>query len=198
MKDKFEKIKYFLLLMLMGACLAGCGSAQEYISEQLDRAIEDKGQSVSDDAAGLLPSAVDIVVHISGAVVHPGVYTLPEGSRLCDAVDLAGGFTDEADESYLNLAEVIGDGIRYHVPTEEETAGIYSAPYAEPQDGKIDINHAGMEELMKLNGIGEGKARAIIAYREEHGAFASAEDIMKVSGIGEGTYQKFKDDITAR
>ena len=65
-------------------------------------------------------------------------------------------------------------------------------------DGRIDINHAGAEELMQLNGIGEGKARAIIAYREEHGAFATIEDIKKVSGIGESTYAKFKDDITAR
>ena len=65
-------------------------------------------------------------------------------------------------------------------------------------DERVDINHAGLEELMSLTGIGEGKARAIIAYREEHGSFASAEDIKKVSGIGEGTYNKFKDDITAR
>ena len=109
-----------------------------------------------------------------------------------------GGFSDEADEAYLNLAEVLTDGLKYHVPTKEETAGLYVPLQTEQGDGKIDINHAGAEELMKLSGIGEGKAKAIIAYREEHGAFASVEDIKKVSGIGEGTYQKFKDDITAR
>ena len=65
-------------------------------------------------------------------------------------------------------------------------------------DGRIDINHAGVDELMQLSGIGEGKARAIVAYREEHGAFAKIEDIKNVTGIGENTYAGFKDDITAR
>ena len=161
--------------------------------------MEDKGQNVSaDDAAVTMPGIHEIYVHISGAVKKPGVYRLPDGSRLFDAIELAGGFSDDADESFLNLASVVEDGLKYHVPTKEETEGLMQPAEAAVTDGRIDINHAGADELMQLNGIGEGKARAIIAYREEHGAFATVEDIKKVSGIGESTYAKFKDDITAR
>ena len=196
MKKKFITI---LLLMLMGVCPAGCGSAQEYISEQLERAVEDKGQNVSvDDAAVTAPEIHEICVHISGAVKNPGVYHLPGGSRLIDAIGLAGGFSADADEDFLNLASAVEDGLKYHVPTKEETEGLVLPADTAVSDGRIDINHAGADELMQLNGIGEGKARAIIAYREEHGAFATIEDIKKVSGIGESTYAKFKDDITAR
>ncbi len=196
MKKKFITI---LLLMLMGVCPAGCGSAQEYISEQLERAVEDKQQNVSvNDTAVTAPGIQEICVHISGAVKDPGVYQLPGGSRLIDAIELAGGFSADADEDFLNLASAVEDGLKYHVPTKEETEGLALPADAAVSDGRIDINHAGAEELMQLNGIGEGKARAIIAYREEHGAFATIEDIKKVSGIGESTYAKFKDDITAR
>lgn len=196
MKKKFIII---LLLMLMGVCPAGCGSAQEYISEQLERGVEDKGQNVSEnDAAVTVPEKPEVFVHISGAVKKPGVYSLSDGSRLFDAVSLAGGFTDEADEDFLNLAGTIEDGQKYHVPTKEETKGMDQPAAAAVSDGRIDINHAGVDELMQLSGIGEGKARAIVAYREEHGAFAKIEDIKNVTGIGENTYAGFKDDITAR
>ena len=120
---------------------------------------------------------------------------LPAGSRLYEAIELAGGFAPEADRDYLNLASGIEDGSRYHVPTKEETASADALQGMGAHDNKVDINRAGIEELTKLTGIGEGKARAIIAYREEHGDFSSPEEIKKVSGIGEGTYDKFKDDI---
>ena len=193
-----KNIILILLLTLLGVCPAGCGSAQEYISEQLEAAAEDEAKSSSgNDAAEIMPSAREVIVHISGAVAKPGVYSLNEGSRLFDAVELAGGFNEEADESYLNLAAVLEDGQKYHVPTTEEAENLLRQQAAS-SDGKIDINTAGVEELTKLSGIGEGKAKAIVAYRDEHGVFATVEDIMKVSGIGEGTYSKFKDEITVR
>lgn len=193
-----KNIILILLLMFLGVCLAGCGSAQDYISEQLKRAGGEEVQNVSADDAGLVVRSLEeVCVHISGAVDKPGVYMLPEGSRLYEAIELAGGFSPEADRDYLNLASGIEDGSMYHVPTMEETEekAADALQGTGTYDGKVDINHAGIEELTKLTGIGEGKARAIIAYREEHGAFSSPEDIKKVSGIGEGTYDKFKDDI---
>ena len=194
-----KNIILILLLTLLGVCPAGCGSAQEYISEQLEVAAEDEPISSSvDDAAEIMPPAREVIVHISGAVAKPGVYSLPEGSRLFDAIELSGGFNEEADESYLNLAAVLEDGLKYHVPTAEETEGQYLPAQVFNDDGKVDINHADTAELMKLSGIGEGKAKAIVAYREEHGAFATTEDIKKVSGIGESTYSGLKDEITAR
>ncbi len=194
-----KNIIFILLLTLLGVCPAGCGSAQEYISEQLEVAAEDEPISSSvDDAADIMPPARAVIVHISGAVAKPGVYSLPEGSRLFDAIELSGGFNEEADESYLNLAAVLEDGLKYHIPTNGETEGLTEPERIYADDGKVDINHAGIEELMKLSGIGEGKAKAIVEYREEHGAFATTEDIRNVSGIGDGTYSGFKDEIIAR
>ena len=192
-----KNIILILLLLFMGVCPAGCGSAQDYISEQLERAVEDEGQNVSVDAVVTESCLNTAYVHISGAVVRPGVYSLPEGSRLFDAVELAGGFGPDADEDYLNLAAVIEDGSKYHVPTIQESATA-ELPAWQGGDPRVDINHAGLEELMSLTGIGEGKARAIIAYREEHGGFQKTEDIMKVSGIGEGLYANIQDEITVR
>ena len=106
-----KNIILILLLMFLGICLAGCGSAQDYISEQLKRAGGEEVQNVSADDAGLVVrSSEEVCVHISGAVDKPGVYMLPEGSRLYEAIELAGGFSPEADRDYLNLASGIEDG----------------------------------------------------------------------------------------
>lgn len=153
-------------------------------------------------------------VHICGAVNVPGVYELPRGSRIYQAVDMAGGFLPEADQSFLNLARPVADGMKITVLTiqEAQTAvqdqGI-SFPGNEaglPGDGqtggalaekiKVNINTAGKEELMTLRGIGASRAEDIIAYREKHGSFQKIEDIMKVSGIKDAAFEKIKDDIT--
>ncbi len=173
---------------------------------------EDTEEGGSDAAAG--DSAGVICVYVCGAVVNPGVYEAPEHSRIYELVDLAGGMTDEADADSLNLALAVEDGDMIRVPTREETAGysvtagIVSGEQGAvagvtgsqggggTSGGKVNINTAGVEELTSLNGIGEVKAAAIVAYREEHGSFGSIEEIMGVSGIGEGTYDKIKEDIT--
>ena len=140
-----------------------------------------------------------VTVHIAGAVVHPGVYELDAGNRLSDAVKEAGGFAEGAAEGYCNLAAVLEDGWQYTIPYEDELAGGGAVSEAPAQsDGKIDINRAGAGELMTLSGIGESRAKAIIAYREEHGGFKDTEEIMKVSGIGEGLYANIRDEITVR
>ena len=191
---------------LMVLTLFGCGSAQAYLNEQMDN---DGGgmQSVSEPAAFRAGEETGVLfVHVSGAVRKPGVYELPEGSRLYEAVESAGGFTDDADGEYMNLAAVLEDGVQYHIPTLEEAAALRAgdtagagedeSPYT--SDGRLDINMAGLEEFTQLNGIGESKARAILNYREEHGPFADIEEIKNVSGIGEGTFQRLKDQITVR
>ncbi len=193
----------FCLIVLT---LFGCGSAQAYLNEQMDN--DDGGmQSVSEPAAfRTAEEAALLFVHVNGAVRKPGVYELPEGSRLYEAVESAGGFTGDADEEYMNLAAVLEDGVQYHIPTREEAEALRAgqspgavneqSPYT--ADGKLDINMAGMEDFTQLNGIGESKARAILTYREEHGPFGSIEEIKNVSGIGEGTFQRLKDQITVR
>lgn len=143
-------------------------------------------------------------VHINGAVWHPGVYELEEGSRIYQAVEAAGGFLPEADEGYLNLAALIADGMKITVLTKEEaqSAGAWEADEGgsgqqkETVSEKVNINTATKDQLMTLTGIGEVRAEDIIAYRQEHGPFRQIEDIMQVSGIKEAAFAKIKDDIT--
>jgi competence protein ComEA len=132
-------------------------------------------------------------------VVNPGVYELPAGSRVFDALELAGGITEEGVPTALNFAEQIYDGEQILVPTwEEYEAGWTVSGTEAEEDGLININTATKEQLMTLNGIGESRAQAIIAYREEHGPFTAIEDLMLVSGIKEAAFEKVKDYITVQ
>ena len=148
--------------------------------------------------------AASIFVHIDGAVVAPGVYELT-GSlpRVNDAVIAAGGLAGDADTSALNLAAVLSDGEKIHVPRQGEAlaSGQASSGPASGSDGGasssgvININTATAEELDSLPGIGPSTAAAIVEDRERNGPFASPEDLMRVSGIGEGKFSKLKDQI---
>ena len=154
----------------------------------------------------------DIYVHVCGAVVHPGVYELPAGSRVYEAIQAAGGFTEEADADYVNQALQLSDASQIVIPTMEEAAalgqpggqngitggviGTSEVQESSGDGGKININIASESQLCDIPGIGAVRAAAIAAYRQEHGAFETIEDIMKVSGIKQGTYDKIKDSIT--
>lgn len=161
-----------------------------------------------------------LVVHICGAVSAPGVYELPAGSRIIDAVEAGGGFLPEAEEACCNLAEEIVDGCQIYIMTKTEScadgqtekkAGIQTSPDSDMQttdrnvrsnsapaleNGLVNLNTADIAALMTLPGIGESRAKAIISYREQHGAFAKIEDIMKISGIKQAAFSKIKDKIT--
>lgn len=144
-------------------------------------------------------------VHVCGQVVKPGVYELPAGSRLYEAVVLAGGLTENAAGEGLNQAEKVEDGSRVYVPSKEEYAaagqnspeisGEVSASGTADADDKVNLNTATKEQLMTLSGIGEAKALAIISYRESHGSFQKIEELMQVEGIKNGVFQKVKDQI---
>lgn len=139
-----------------------------------------------------------IVVHVSGAVASSGVYELPEGSRVSDAIDAAGGMVDDASEDALNLARVLVDGEQVVVPTVEERMQELQAVAnggASPS-GKVNINTATAEQLDTLPGIGESTAQKIIADREANGPFASPEDLKRVSGIGDKKFAELADLIT--
>lgn len=154
--------------------------------------------STAEQAAG------SVFVHIDGAVVAPGVYELTGAlPRVNDAVIAAGGLADDADTSALNLAAVLSDGEKIHVPRQGEAmaAGQNPSGAASGSDvgasssGAININTATAEELDSLPGIGPSTATAIVEDRERNGPFASPEDLMRVSGIGEGKFSKLKDRI---
>jgi competence protein ComEA len=138
-----------------------------------------------------------ICVYVCGAVLNPGVVQLPPGSRANDAVAMAGGFTYEADDSYVNLAAYVTDGEKIYIPTKEEAGQLQAAAEAEAR-GLVNINTADSQTLCTLPGIGESRARDIIAYRQEQGAFTVPEDIMLVPGIKEAAFAKIKEFIVVK
>lgn len=153
----------------------------------------------SDTASG------EIAVYICGAISHPGVYRFAGRVRVCDVVDAAGGLKKQADSSAVNQARFVQDGEQIEIPTKQQSAShnrkqaVNTQGNATPDDSsgdKVNLNLATKEQLMTLPGIGEAKAEAVLAYREEHGSFQSPEDIMKISGIKDGVYQKIKEKIT--
>ena len=169
----------------------------------------DAGQP-GDSGDGTVTENTVIYVDVTGAVKAPGVYTLPAGSRVFEAIALAGGAREDASLENLNQAGILQDGQQIRVYTEEEAAqmaqqgSLPSLPGAETAAGqkesqeasKVNINTAGKEELMTLTGIGETRAEAILAYRQETGGFPAPEDLMQVEGIKEKTFEKLKDQIT--
>lgn len=135
----------------------------------------------------------NIVVHLTGEVNQPDVYVVPEGTYLYELIKQAGGITENADLSYINLAQELMDGMRITIPGKKPQSG---SEIDHDNHHKININTATKEELMKLDGIGEVKARRIIEYRSTVGPFQRIEDIMRVNGIGVKTFEAIKGNIT--
>ena len=162
----------------------------------------------------------NITVDVKGEVINPGVYKLPVGSRVIDAIEISGGVTKRADTSMLNLSKVLSDenvivvGNKYSTQTvkyiekecncpssndvcvNDDTVIGTSNESNKNENTKISINKASKEELMNLSGIGESKALDIIDYRSKNGLFKSIEDLKQVSGIGDKLFEKIKDQIT--
>ena len=204
-KEKQKTAAFWLRAALIGVLaavmvlLCGCNVLQrgQLIS------LEDKEESVETTSAeGSLESSTiestaskeaeeeDFIwVFVCGAVESPQVVKLPVGSRAMVAVKMAGGMTEDADESFLE------DGEKLYIPTKEEAV---SLSIQEEKESLVNINTAGTKELCTLLGIGESRAEDIIAYRETHGPFAAIEDIMKVPGIKENAFAKIKDAITVK
>jgi len=202
---KKKRISILILALMICALLLFTGCASE-MPEFMDvqSVVDDTDRqedAIQQEISAIEEAAEDeksepVIVHICGAVVNPGVYELPPGSRIVDAVDKAGGLSEDADESYVNLAAVPNDGEQIFIPTIEESV-IMKKTRQETgvSSGKVNINTADKALLCTLPGIGDTRAADIIAYRQEHGNFSTIEDIMQVSGIKEGSFQKIKEMI---
>lgn len=212
---------------------ASAGAAADISQKKQNESAEEPDPEVEKQLPEISDTPQTIYVDICGAVTSPGVYELPYGSRVFQAIEQAGGYLPEAAASYLNRAKGLSDGQQVYVPTQaevdsqriaatqdgskvtaenstetasgqksagEDSAGEDSgeAETASSTEQKIDLNTADVSQLTTLTGVGESKALAIIAYREENGPFTSAEDIMNVPGIKEGTYEKIKDKIAIK
>lgn len=141
-----------------------------------------------------------ITVDVKGAVKSPGIYDLPVGSRVHDAVQKAGGLTEEADSKSLNLAQKISDEALVYVPTKgEEATSQQAASGTSPstsKEKKVNLNKASLEELKQVKGLGGKRAQDIIDHRGANGKFKSVDELKKVSGIGAKTIEKLKDYVT--
>ena len=173
--------------------------------DRIELVVTDSVISTSDGAGSHFDSSddstkddsnTDIYVHICGAVINPGVYQVPVGTRVYQALELAGGSSDDAYLSGINLADKLADGQKVYIPAEGENAeGILSTDSGGVQSVMVNINTASEAELMTLPGIGQSRAKDIINYRVKNGLFESINDIMKVSGIKEAAFEKIKDLI---
>lgn len=200
---KFHKVCVLILCVFI---FTGCGQETEtYLEETGSEAFpetETETVRAAEETSTGRTDAEPVMVYVCGEVVNPGVYKLKSGMRICDAVEAAGGLTKKASRDYWNLAEELTDGQMLFFPTEEEakkrkeSAGETGAAAEAETDGKVNINTADASKLQTIPGIGQTRAEAIIAYREENGNFKSIEDIMKVSGIKNGLFEKMKDYIT--
>ncbi len=189
---------------------AGAADVSGAKDDDADGKVENRD---TQDGSGLKEAASppQIWVYICGAVANPGVYALPEGSRVYEAVETAGGFLEDADTKSLNQAQLLADGQQITVYTTEEVQTGRADPYANApaggadaaagarenaaMAGKVNLNLADKEQLMTLPGIGEARAEEILRYRQEHGGFSSIEEIQQISGIKEKMFEKIRDYI---
>jgi competence protein ComEA len=197
-----KQVLYVLMGVLAGFLLAGV----VFFISRLP-----SGETIALQPA---PTLAPIAVDVTGAVTRPGLYKFPEGSRVQDAIDAAGGLLADADTKAINLAARLEDGQQLAIPYKEGTApaAATEAPvfsFATPEGTGsesnsesnsdvelIDINTATLEQLDTLPGIGPATAQKIIDYRTTNGPFGTIEDIMKVAGIGPATFDNIQDLIT--
>lgn len=149
----------------------------------------------------LTKSTKMIVVEIKGEVVSPDVYEISEGSIIRDLITKAGGLTNEANIDKINRADKLRDNQLIVIPNKNDLSNAntninISKEGNTSEDGIININTASLEELQKINGVGEVKAKSIINYREKNGGFKSIDEMKNIEGIGDKTFEKMKDQIT--
>ncbi|MBT0950696.1 helix-hairpin-helix domain-containing protein [Streptococcus infantis] len=214
MEELIEKIKEYKIIVIcagLGLVLGGCfllkPSTQapaketnlqtEVTTVSKDSASEKEEKNQKSETEEVVEKDL-ITVDVKGAVKSPGIYDLPVGSRINDAVQKAGGLTDNADSKSINLAQRISDEAFVYVPTKEETTSqeAHSNASNTKDNKKVNLNKASLEELKQVKGLGGKRAQDIIDHRETNGKFKSVDDLKKVSGIGAKTVEKLKEYVT--
>lgn len=217
-KSAKRKIIYILIIIvIVFIYVFFINKNQNYIeNEFLINEISNENLDIDNDINQkniLNKSENKIVVYITGAIKNVGVYEIEERSRIADLIELAGGLTEDASIENLNLAYILEDGLKVHIPSKNEKSNEVhddTQNYVIKDNNsnqnmanstnkensvKVNINTANQSELETLPGIGPSTALKIIQYREENGKFKNIEDIKKVNGIGESKYSKIRDYI---
>jgi len=212
---QLERRQQLIILLLVGVILFSGGYRLAQVKERSAEKAKPALETVDEN------KAKEVTVHVFGAVLKPGVYQMPQGARVIDAINMAGP-AGESDLDSLKLASKVTDGQDIFVPVKSETdptavgskqgtaispagktgqnvfnaTGGVNSGSAVTANGLVNINTAGQNELDTLPGIGPAYAQRIIQYREANGPFNSIEDLKNVSGIGDKTFEKLKDRIT--
>ena len=214
MEELIEKIKEYKIIVIcvsLGLVLGGffllkpvaqtpakeSNLQTEVTTVSKDSASEKEEKSQKSETEEVVEKDL-ITVDVKGAVKTPGIYDLPVGSRINDAVQKAGGLTDNADSKSINLAQRISDEALVYVPTKEEATSqeAHSNASNTKENKKVNLNKASLEELKQVKGLGGKRAQDIIDHRETNGKFKSVDDLKKVSGIGAKTVEKLKEYVT--
>lgn len=220
-RKKYGKIVCVLSLIVL--LTSGCGQEEEAVfleqKQDLQEEKEESGEenpeevgseeTTSEEATKEKNPEAKICIFVCGAVKNPGVYYLNANARVYEAIEAAGGFSEEADTGWLNQAEILTDGDKIRIYSKEETQKMQeegtreetkeetNSEGSKEESGKVNLNTASLEELQTVPGIGAAKAAAIIEYRETQGKFNSTQDIQNVPGIKGKTFEKIQPYITA-
>ena len=216
--------KIFLILLGIAIILTGAifilyknyeSKNEEVIDIFKDEIEEEETSKVTEDKVEEEVTSNKVIVDIKGMVANPGVYEVESTKRVNDVIEMAGGLTENADTSLINLAKIVTDEMTIIIYSKDEVlekykeevcvcdcplitndACINNDSTSTEENKVVNINTASKEELMTISGLGEAKAEAIIKYREENGNFKTIEDIKNVLGIGDSLFEKIKDYIT--
>lgn len=181
-----------LFILLLCFLFISCSNQEDLSEYDLKLNLNDNKSvdSVSDNENS------KIFVHITGEVLRSGVYEMESGSRVIDFVNEAGGFTVDANQEAVNLAEKLRDGSKVYIPNKDDKVNIKSlSSSSSDSEVIVDLNTGSKEELMKLPSVGEKTADSIIKYREEN-EFKDFNDLLKVPGIGKKKLESFKGMIS--
>lgn len=202
---KNKRVKYiciFIFLILCGIFYAVAENDKD--TQKLNVSEDWQAESEESLKISMQPEVTEvsqskIYVDVCGAVVNPGVYQAEEGARVYQLIQMAGGILPEGAGNGINQAATVMDGEQLYVPFQSEmVSGVADLESKDSGESGVNINTAGVEELMTLPGIGESKAQAIIQYREEHGKFQTIEELMNITGIKNGVYEKIKELVRIR
>ncbi|MDD3306504.1 MAG: helix-hairpin-helix domain-containing protein [Acetobacterium sp.] len=191
--DRFDRNKILYILIVLVFLGVFWGWYQFKVTTATKMTIADTtalNKDVAEESG--LDNNEEIMVHITGAVIKPGVVKLKQGSRLVEAIELVGGLTESAEIEALNLARKLQDEEKIHIPAIGEVPETTVAS----ENTKININTASLEELKSLPGIGDVIAQGIIDYRDKNGGFKELEELKNVTRIGDKIFEGLADSIT--